>query len=244
MRTYGFSTGALAKGDFRAALSMLHGHDTAALELSALRVNELPLLAHALLEKSPFTQAVREYRYLSIHAPSKLGTTSERHVIEQLRPLVESGFNVVVHPDAIDDFGGWREFGPRVCIENNDTRKPGRTVAELAPIFEKLPEASWCLDLGHGRQVDGTMLEVWRMLRAFSDRLQQIHLSELNSACEHEALSMASVRAISELASAIPEVPVIIESVVPADRIDVELSMARMCFDVAAGRFDLTDIAV
>ena len=37
MRPFGFSTGALALGDFRLALRMLEGIDLDAIELSALR---------------------------------------------------------------------------------------------------------------------------------------------------------------------------------------------------------------
>jgi hypothetical protein len=44
MRRIGFSTGALAKGDFRSALEMLAGTETEVLELSALRQDELPRL--------------------------------------------------------------------------------------------------------------------------------------------------------------------------------------------------------
>ena len=40
MHSYGFSTGALAYGDFERALEMLAGHDVSAIELSALRDHE------------------------------------------------------------------------------------------------------------------------------------------------------------------------------------------------------------
>ena len=46
MRPIGFSTGALALGDFRSALAMLVPHSVKAVELSALRDKELmPLMA-------------------------------------------------------------------------------------------------------------------------------------------------------------------------------------------------------
>ena len=41
MRRVGFSTGALARGDFRRALQMLAGKNVSAVELSALRQDEL-----------------------------------------------------------------------------------------------------------------------------------------------------------------------------------------------------------
>ena len=48
MRRIGFSTGALARGDFRTALAILRQHQIAIVELSALRVEELMPLVTAL----------------------------------------------------------------------------------------------------------------------------------------------------------------------------------------------------
>ena len=71
MHPIGFSTGALALGDFRAALGMLEAHSCKVLELSALRETELPTLMDSLdrLDLSPFD-------YISVHAPSRLRTVS------------------------------------------------------------------------------------------------------------------------------------------------------------------------
>jgi hypothetical protein len=44
MSLFGFSTGALAPGDFRRALELLRGVDADAVELSTLREQELPSL--------------------------------------------------------------------------------------------------------------------------------------------------------------------------------------------------------
>ncbi len=171
------------------------------------------------------------YEHVSLHSPSKFGALTERRVADLLKPCIERGIDVVLHPDAIVDYGCWRDFGELLCIENNDKRKLGRTLDELTPVFEKLPSASWCLDLAHGRQVDSTLLEVWRMLRELRPRLREIHLSELNSKCEHEPLSMNGVWSIREIAHKIPEVPVILEAQVSASAIASELRMAAACFD-------------
>ena len=65
MRPIGFSTGALALGDFRRALSMLKDVGARSVELSALRDHEVDALMKALpgLELSG-------YRYVSVHVPS------------------------------------------------------------------------------------------------------------------------------------------------------------------------------
>ena len=79
MRPVGFSTGALAYGDFRAALRMLDQKNVQALELSALRQNELVPLLQALpsLDLSGF-------RYVSIHAPSQFDANWEAVLCERI----------------------------------------------------------------------------------------------------------------------------------------------------------------
>jgi hypothetical protein len=63
----GFSTGALAKGDFPRALQMLRTAGVSTVELSALREHELPSLAHSLNDLD-----LTGFSHVSIHAPSNL----------------------------------------------------------------------------------------------------------------------------------------------------------------------------
>ena len=67
MRRIGFSTGALARGDFRSALAMLRPHKIDVVELSALRVSELAPLAQAIPDLD-----LSEFTFVSIHAPRSL----------------------------------------------------------------------------------------------------------------------------------------------------------------------------
>ena len=55
MRRIGFSTGAIARGDFRTALTRMQEHEIEAVELSALRIDELAPLIEVpkLLERYP-----------------------------------------------------------------------------------------------------------------------------------------------------------------------------------------------
>lgn len=231
MRHIGFSTGALALGDFRRALLLLRGRHCPAVELSALRDVELPGLMAALDGLD-----IASYQYVSVHAPSKFRTMKESAIATALLPCIDRGWPVILHPDAIGDVGCWRDFGALLCIENMDKRKPsGRTADELEPYFEALPKASLCLDLGHARQVDPTFGVARRILRDHGGRLIQLHLSELDAKSHHEHLSMATVWAVREIARLIPDVPVIIESVVKPEQIDKEIALAAACFD-SAGR--------
>lgn len=226
VRAIGFSTGALAYGDFRGALALLDEHETSVVELSALRDTELPELMAALEALQ-----IERYRYVSVHAPSKFRTMKEVEIAQALRPCIDRGWPVVLHPDPIRDYGCWRDFGRLLCLENMDKRKPtGRTAEELAPHFEALPEASLCLDLGHARQVDPTMGIARRILKDYGERLVQIHLSEIDATCHHRPLSMAAVWAVREIATLIPDAPVILESVVAGHQLARELEMAAACF--------------
>jgi hypothetical protein len=65
MRTAGFSTGALARGDYRHALEMLSDKPVTAVELSALRQDELRPLVEDLDNLN-----LRRFSYLAFHAPS------------------------------------------------------------------------------------------------------------------------------------------------------------------------------
>ncbi len=224
MRPVGFSTGALALADFRSALRMLDGKPVDAVELSALRQAELlPLLS------AVPSLPLQRFSHVSIHLPSQFDPGWEAGIERHLHPVLERGWPLVLHPDAISDFGLWRELGAAVCIENMDKRKPlGRSVRELAPIFDRLPEATFCFDIGHARQYDPTMNEAWLLLRAFGPRLAQLHVSEVNTRSRHDVLSFTSILAFQSVAEMVPEdVPLIVESPVGEAMIEREISRVR-----------------
>jgi hypothetical protein len=216
----GFSTGSLALGNVRHGLQMVEGHATGAIELSALREEELMPLIESLDDLD-----LADFSYVSLHAPSKLKTMSESEVVRLLRPVADRRWPIVVHPDVIGEFDDWRTLGDRLCIENMDKRKAtGRTASELAGFFAHLPEATLCFDIGHARQIDPTMCEADAILRQFAGRLRQIHLSLVNSQGGHEPLNYESMLAFRRISSHLPkDVPIILETPVPAAGIDKEL---------------------
>ncbi len=212
MRRFGFSTGAVALGEFAKGLALSAQAAPGCVEISALRESELWPLLDALpnLELSCF-------EYVAIHAPSAYCPSSERRIADALLERTKA-FSIVLHPDAISDYACWRPFGARLCIENMDKRKAiGRNCRELDLLFSELPAASFCLDLGHARQIDPTMVESIDMLRQFGSRLRQIHLSEVTTNCRHERLSLAAIQSFRRIAARVSEeIPVIIESVLSA----------------------------
>src|SRR5262249_29621744 len=158
----------------------LEGKPVNSIELSALRYSELPILLSALRDLP-----LKHYQYIAVHAPSQFQEDKESEVVRLLKEYVPGDWPIIVHPDTLHDFSLWRTFGRQLEIENMDSRKEiGRTAEELHVIFDKLPEARLCFDIGHARQFDTTMTEAYRILKAHGDRLCQVHVSEVNSASQ------------------------------------------------------------
>jgi hypothetical protein len=229
MRPIGFSTGALAKGDFARGLDVQRtSNRITAVELSALRDHELPGLMNALpsLELGTFS-------YVSFHAPSKLQMLGEEHVFDLLLQVPQS-WSIVAHPEILRTSSLWRRLGTRLCLENMDDRKTtGRTAGELRELFEKFPEAGFCLDLGHARQIDPTMASALGMLREFGGRLRQVHVSEVGQRGEHLPIGATTRLSFAQVAHRVPgDCPVIIESVIPLEAMERELNAVEAALAV------------
>ena len=142
----------------------------------------------------------------------------------------------MLHPDAVHDYALWQQLGAALCVENMDRRKPhGRTAGELESVFEQLPQAGLCFDIGHARQVDSTMTEAYFILRSFGNRLRQVHVSEVNTRSTHDPLSFTSVLAFRQVAELIPEnVPLILETPVCEDQIESEMAIVREALPLLA----------
>ncbi|HET9184164.1 MAG TPA: hypothetical protein VFP59_18720 [Candidatus Angelobacter sp.] len=228
MPAIGFSTGALARGDVRHGLELLRGTAANAVELSALRQHELPELVNLLDELD-----LRQFDYVSVHAPSALEPEYENTALELLTRAQERGWPLIIHPDAMHNLATWGRFGELLYVENMDIRKPiGQTASDLAHIFAQLPQACLCFDIGHARQVDPTMSEAAQILLQFRGRLRQVHVSEVNAQSKHDPISLEAVMAFRRVATLIPQdVPVILESRVAEPDIQKEMDNAVRALD-------------
>ncbi len=224
MQLLGYSTGALALADFRKALDLLQDQPVKAVELSAIRKDELVPLLRSLDELD-----LHKFEYVSIHAPSEFFPDDEEWIFQELYAIRERGWPIVVHPDTLHDHSLWQLLGAQLCIENMDRRKSaGRTTRELESLFEAFPLASFCFDIGHARQVDTSMIEAYKMLKKLAFRLRQVHVSDVNSRNKHDQLSFVSILDFQEVAHLIPRsVPVIIESIVSQDQIGAEMERVQ-----------------
>ena len=245
-KNIGFSTGAIAKGDFMSAIQILP-KSVRTIELSALREEELePLLDYFSVNRDALH---KRFDHISVHAPSRftyMMSDSDGYEKEIVNKLLAFECPIIVHPDAIRNNRIWNRMGPVLWLENTDTRKPvGQTYYQMKDLFRYLPDANFCLDLGHARQVDSTMEEAKAMLlRDLRPRLRQIHISEVNHKSEH--LNMDNMKVVQDFVQVtpfIPEtVPVIIESPCPtlAD-INTELNAMHLLFPSRMEEYTLAD---
>jgi hypothetical protein len=230
MRRIGFSTGAVAKGDFQAALASLRHFHVSVVELSALRIEELDPLVDSLpsLDRTGF-------EFVSFHAPSRFSAAYEPYVLDRLRTVVNHGIPVVVHPDVISKPESWAFLGSMLFIENMDKRKPvGRTAQDMEHLFRQFPDAGFCFDIGHSRQVDPTMTEAQLILERFGERLRELHVSDVNTSSRHDPLSVGAMSAFRSVSSLIPDwVPVILETLIDQGQSDVltEIDRAQRALD-------------
>ena len=240
MRPTGFSTGAVAKGDFEAALEKLRPYRLRAVELSAIRLSELEALVLAFPQLD-----LTGYDFVSFHAPSRFEASDESWVVEQLARVTEQGIPVVVHPDTISTPLLWRQFRRLLLIENMDKRKPaGRTARDLEELFSEFPEARFCFDIAHARQVDPTMTEARLMLERFASRLAEVHISELNTGSHHDPISAYAIADYQSIAALIPEdVPIILETLIHQGQSDIltEINRAGRALDTLATQAAFSD---
>src|SRR5690349_11139483 len=123
-RPIGFSTGALALGDWKGGIYYNRDLGANAIELSTLRYGELGPFVERLDEVD-----VTDFNYVSLHLPSSYQAENEHAVLAAVEKIAGRGWPLILHPDVIADWSAWKSFGALVCIENMDKRKPvGRTV--------------------------------------------------------------------------------------------------------------------
>ena len=222
---FGFSTGALERGDYIKALSWMHDQHIESLELSALRYDELEPLVENLDRID-----LNGFKYISFHAPSSFPEAKEKRVLELLKNVNKRGWNIIVHPDVIYTPKLWSFLGSRLLIENMDRRKAmGRTAGELADLFKVLPHARLCLDVAHSRQMDTTLTSLLEIIKLFYNRIAEIHMSELDSNYRHRPMSDGAVSAYRKLAKCFHNhTHVIIESMLDKQPADIRMEEFRL----------------
>ncbi len=94
-----------------------------------------------------------------------------------------------------------------------DARKgSGRTVDELEPLFDELPETGFCFDVPHAWSIDPSMVIAGELLAAFGQRLRHLHVSSLCAESHHVPLSADDEERFRPLLLRCLDVPWILEA--------------------------------
>lgn len=179
-----------------------------AVELSALSEKQLAGLVEFLAARPRLP-----FRYLTIHGPSKDRAMSEEDLVSALGELIQWSDGIVMHPDTIERVERYRPLGRKLLIENMDSRKEwGRTLDELVPVFERLPEAGFCFDIAHAWSISPDMSVANELLNVLGNRLRHIHLSSLSSELRHVSLTTEDEELFRPVLERCVDVPWILEA--------------------------------
>jgi len=210
----GASTGYMdfSRGDWAGMVERAVEVSTFAAELSALGEDELGGLV-AFLEGTPRLP----FHYLSVHAPTKRRRLADPQLVALLDRLPALVDAIVVHPDQITTPADWLPLGRRLVIENMDPRKTqGQLPKHLAPLFDALPDAGFCLDVAHAGAIAEDMGVAHGLLDAFGARLRQVHVSSLRAGRgSHVPLYRKDEARFARVLARCPDVPWILEAPPP-----------------------------
>jgi sugar phosphate isomerase/epimerase len=186
----------------------------AAVELSALSGRELPGLAAFLAHRTSLA-----FVHVSVHGPAKdwLAGPEElaRELQEQMPAYVTA---IVMHPETLTNPDPFAALGHRLVLENMDPFKHGgRTVDELAPFFDALPQAGFCFDIAHACLNDPSMRVAHDLLDAYLPRLREVHLSSIDADGKHVPLRLEDVTRFRPILQRCRDVPWILEAELPSD---------------------------
>lgn len=211
MHIIGWSTAKLLpigdKANFPLAIEILNTIPFTCIEFKVLREWELPIF----LKHLPSLD-ISKFERISFHICKQKKLTNKELFI-QIEPVIERGWPIINHPDEITDFDLWSKLGNQLYIENMDNKKnTGRTIEEIERIFDKLPDASMCFDIGHARQIDPTMELAKDLCIKFAEKIKEIHLSNVDlTTCGHESINDNILQIFSQISSIFPPCPIILE---------------------------------
>lgn len=204
---YGIATGAFVaeRDDWPTAIARARDEGWRRLELTAVRGRLDPLLAYLAAEPT----ALDGFERVSLHAPAKT-ETPPADVVAQVEPLP---FDVVLHPDVYGSEPACARLGARAVFENMDvTKRSGRGVDDLRPVFDAFPQTTFCLDVAHVWTNDPTLGLGHELLDAFGDRLRQLHVSGIEADGTHRPTTSADLDLYEPLLRRCRHVPWLLES--------------------------------
>ena len=161
-------------------------------------------------------QWLRGLEHTTIHAPFNLflSKASENAILKQLNIISElyeeiRAKSVVFHPASRERLAPLADRNFHVAVENLPPRNQVG-IGKLQQIFDVYPYFSFCLDISHAYLWSKD--ETVRLIRAFGDRLSQIHLSGTYRRKSHQSLQTVSqdfLRTIGDIKHL--DVPLVVE---------------------------------
>jgi len=180
-RTIGFSQGVLFKlynVNKEANIKLLKDCGSNAIEANCHHASDVVFLS-ILLEHIK----AHDFEYVSLHAPVNVRYGNNIETKELLQKLEDfysqlDAKLIVIHPDLVDDWSVFEGFKMKWAIENMDDRKKSfKDLNDLEQFFSEYPKWWLVLDVGHVNSNDKTMILAEELIRAFRDRIVEIHLS-------------------------------------------------------------------
>jgi hypothetical protein len=206
----GIGTGAFLaeRDDWPSAVRRARDEDWRVIELTAITE---PLFDSLVLYLAETDARLAGFDRVSVHAPA-LFRSSPSAVAKGIPSSLEA-HDVILHPDVYRREEPLADLGGRAVFENMDVNKSfGRTVSDLAEVFQRFPSASFCLDVAHVWTNDRTLRLGFELLDAFGDRLRQVHLSGIGADGTHRPTTPADLSLYRPLLDRCSHVPWVLES--------------------------------
>jgi hypothetical protein len=208
-RRFGIATGAYVgeRDDWSRATARAAAEGWRTVELTAMTEASFG----SLVEHVETCGLPSSFERVSVHAPAVF-ETSAGEVVPRLASSL-GGFDLVLHPDRYGAEDGCAALSSRAVFENMDSNKPfGRTVADLALVFDRFPEAGFCLDVAHVWTNDETLRLGFDLLDAFGGRLRQLHVSGIEPDGTHRPTTPDDLRLYEPLLARCTRVPWVLEA--------------------------------
>jgi hypothetical protein len=208
-RRFGIATGALVeRDDWNASIERIAAEGWKAVELTAISEERFDALERLLVGNG---EAVAFFERVTIHAPVSFDSPTHE-IVARLTGLAPS-FKVILHPDIYAREPAVAELGKRAVFENMDIQKSfGRDLPDLRVVFDRWPDAGFCLDVAHVRTNDQSLALAHDLLDAFEDRLRQLHVSGIEPDGTHRPTTQADLDAYAPVLERCSEVPWILEA--------------------------------
>lgn len=234
MAPIGFTTGLLYQLDIplEEGIKLFYSLGAEAIEISFATPKELLFYRPSIEIQS----LVRNFRYVSIHAPWKnVGYSTgdkTRKILQHLDYLYHKlpAKGIVIHPDIVLNFDILAKSRLPILIENLDKKKYSDDIKQFEALKEKY-EFGFVLDIQHAYVKDPSMELAEKLFQAMGNKLRHFHVSGAADSEAHAPVHLSENRkAIEDFLREHNKNPWILEGVVADDiegRLRKELGCAR-----------------